>query len=348
MKKYLYIGLMALLAMPLMMSCKDKNPADNPNENKWSDEEPGSTEWFEDLITGEDTAKIVNYSDADMVGIWRCVAFIETDKEGNILRSQDYILTSEIERGGMQFYMALWENHESVYYRHLMMNGYPVLEESEGTWQLQKSSVRFKDKMIPNTAPYNDPEHFKIDFLERERLVLSQECINDKNEHCVYYEVWQREQELPKIDTKLPIDRMLETSWKVIADTLAIDAWNSDPKTGTTTDQKIFVKETGVFAGCSFRFKKDSTFSVTDKAGKSKTYKWRLAEYSEPTYVSFTVIELGDKWPSPITYYTVWLPSNETTMKLMGSAGERLPEAEVPKGFEDAALFQDIFLDPVK
>ena len=103
-----------------------------------------------------------------------------------------------------------------------------------------------------------------------------------------------------------------------------------------------------IFTDCSFRFKKDSTFSVTDKSGKSKTYKWRQAEYSEPTSVTFTVVELGDKWPVPITLYTVWLPSNETTMKLMGNAGERLPEAEVPKGFENGALFQDIFLDPVK
>ena len=347
MKKVFQIAMLAALVLPLMVSCKGKNVPDDPSrDNKWTDAEPGSEEWFEDLITGEESDEIKTFSEADFVGYWRKVASAKTDKQGEILRWSDDILYSEIDRGHVQSYMELKRDMTSIYYQYLMNSGYPVLGEQKGTWSLDGNNIALINH-YSNGDPYIDDEHLFVELVEKERIVLSVQYRDGEGKSCMYYVIYQRETGLPDVSqVQLPVDRLVGSPWKVVADTLYITAWNRGPG-GTIEKQADVDKEANMFAKCVFTFKRDSTFTVKDAGGATKTYKWSVPEDTwDPTYISFTVKEISDKWPSPVKFYTIWLPANETSMKLFGGTGERMETP--PAGWDEGEERQEIYLDPVK
>lgn len=355
MKKLLYFALMALLAMPIMFSCKEKNNPNEPTkeENPWTDEEPGTEDWLEDLITGEEEDEIMTYSEEDLQGTWRFGATAITDKKGNILSWGDnYQVGGDIDRGGSVGYMQLFvSEHKSTYSSYRKENGVPIIRTTEGTWELNKHKITFVNKSMSGN-PYVDETNMTIELLEKERLVLKTEYFNTyENKSGVYYEIYERVPGLPDIsNVKMPQEIFVSSTWKVTSDTTCINAWSDNPD-GTFKKNDCLDKKLGTFKDCTFKFNSDSTLTLTDAAGKVSTYKWTWMETSitDPLIISFVVSEINDKWPAPNmtefnSYYELaGYGYEKTLLRLFAWTREGV---EVPAGYEHATRNLEINLEP--
>lgn len=354
MRKVFYFALVALLAMPIMFSCKEKNNPNEPTkeENPWTDEEPGTEDWLEDLITGEDEDEITSYDESNIRGTWRMAAYATKDKKGNILLWDDcYSGHGDIDRGGELRYMQLFEHeHQSAYSRYRKENGVPVIRTDEGTWELDKNKLTLNNKMLSGIS-YVDETNMTIDLLEEDRLVLKTDFANNgEGKSGVYYEIYERVNALPDIsNVKTPQDIFVSTTWKVTSDTTYINAWVNG-KDGQDEKRDRLDKKLGTFKDCTFQFGKDSILTITDANGKASTYKWTWMETSkmDPLIISFVVSEIKDQWPLPkMTEFTSFYElkeygSEKSLLRLFAWTWAE----QVPTGYEKATKDLEINLEP--
>jgi len=339
MKKYSKLAVLAALLMAVMSGCKWHIMPSNP----WTNEEPGTEKWFDELTSGEEEDAIYDYKVSDLVGCWQLVATTDKNPDGEIVRFQDWLYTGELDHGGQEYYLQLFEDMKSAYTFHLMQDGYPILRGREGHWELISNKVTFFGKSQNSAAmPTTDgDERYTIELVEKNRVVFSMPSTDNNGNACTYYEIYQRVDGLPDLsDVKLPQELFVESEWKVVADTFYTAVWNepSDPFT------KMDIQP-NKFAGCTFKFNTDKTFTVKDKAGAVKTYKWLPND--NPTYIAFIVEEASDPWPSKVVFFSIFDKSQGKFENLkMSGDSERLDHAV--DGYKNAIYCHDIHLDIVK
>ena len=296
MKKVLYFALVALLALPLMFSCK---PKDEPEAQKYDPENPeegiGSNEWFDYWTEGEDSAK-VEIDIKNLTGFWQLRA------EGS--KSQDPNDPDLILKPGFIYDLAVREEQYFYYYElkedmtdtlFMMTNrlwgeaaGVATLDKYPGTWQVIGQKLTINRQVFPNgfdVTPAAAKSEFSIYLLEKDRMVWRY------NDNC--YAVFVRAEKPKEPKNRSLTEVLTSKKWNIAYDhqlTTGFKASN-DPHdaSGGTTDTLETKKN--MWHNYKLEFKAeggDSTLIVYDAAGnKFEEFSWSVYGGDDIIYLSF-------------------------------------------------------------
>lgn len=266
--------LLALLALPLMFSCKPKNGPDDPNN---PENQPGTEEWFEKWTEESNPEYAVTVQESNLTGLWQ-LKMVSWVKNGDSILSWsvDFEFNAE-ERSTsavQDMYLQLMSDHKMLFHIYSDHSnegiGKTTYEKREGTWSLSGKTLTIEGEMHGYRID-NEKNIFTVKVLENERLVITTPFM-DMEEEGLTYEAFARVAELPAV----PVDKtvpevMLSSKWKVVCDSITrVDSKHEseqdkgDGKYDYTTIQK------NKYTGYTFEFKAgaDTTLVVSDVAGK--------------------------------------------------------------------------------
>ena len=282
---------MAMMILPMMMSCKPVNPVDDPKDPQ-QDTLPTPQEQLEDWTTGADSLKVPASVDA-LVGIWR-YAF-RSEKYKDSVRVNNWKIYEEPDGGPIQnIYWELKKDMTIVVYDFYLADSVPVVNISKGKWSLKDSKYFILDwGQVVNEKPALD--QYTVEYVEADRFVISYIISGNENmpEDRIWCDGYQRVAQLPALPEN-PSDRLTAQPWKVVSDTM----WTFTYKTVEirpdefvgVTDMKE-KKANQVVTNGTFTFKEDGVFTImNDKGEKIGLYEWK--EDVTSSNAQFKIIDL--------------------------------------------------------
>lgn len=288
MKKVLYFTLVALLALPLMFSCKQKY---DPYEEKYDPENPeegiGTNSWFDYWTEGEDSAK-VEIDINNLTGVWQLRA------EGS--KSQDPNDPDLILKPGFIYDLAVREEQYFYFYElkadftdtlYMMTNrlwgeaaGVSTLDKYPGTWQVIGQKLTINRQAFPSgfdMRPEAEKREFSIYLLEKDRMVWR---YNDNN-----YAVFVRAEKPKEPKNPKLTDILTSKKWNIAYDHQLTTAFRpytaaEDPHDGSGGISDTVETKKNLWHNYKLEFKAegaDSTLIVYDASGnKFEEFSWRV------------------------------------------------------------------------
>ena len=285
MKKVLYFALVALLALPLMFSCKPKNDPED-EEVVYNPEKPdegiGSKSWFDYWTEGEEE-DAVEIDIKNLTGVWQLRA------EGVKYEDPD---NPNLDLNPGFLYDLAWQEEEYFYYYEIkedftdtlfvMKNsmygvtaGISILEKYPGTWQVIGKKLTINRQRFPGIMDDREEARkveFSIYLLEKDRMVW----LYDNN--C--YVAFVRAEKPKEPKTRKLTEVLTEKKWKISNDYQLIVGCvpNPDPKdpSGGTYDTLSVNKNMWKDYQLEFKINDtDSILTVYDYSGtKVEEYAW--------------------------------------------------------------------------
>ena len=253
MKKVLNFALVALLALPLMMSCKPKNDPDNPDN---PENHAGTEEWFEKWTEGNAEDK-VPIKEENLHGIWAMAARATIHKDSVApLGGIDYSNVTD-----MGYFVEIRKDETCTLYQ-FEENG---LVKDECKWSLDTKSgeILFYDNMTWSTTWALLDGTYAVELLEEKRLVLSQpRWDNPKEKEYLIYLRIDKLPELPKTNTEI----LVGNSWKVVSDSVYTFKY-VDGKEGFIVEEVVEVKTVNQFKDVVLTFKANGGLYAEDANG---------------------------------------------------------------------------------
>ena len=288
----------------------------NPPENPWTDEQPGSEKWLEELTTGEDSVQIKDYQTSDLVGIWQLVAYAYKDNNGNIVTYSDLLgsYAGLLDRNGSEFYVCLGEDMKSSYSVYSLVDGLRVLNTMEGTWSLSG------DQIILHEKEYTSFNHnmFTIDLLEKNRVVLKHfgyEAGYQKDLY--YYEIYQRVDRLPESEVKSAGEILVANPWKVVADTtLVLGRTFPQEEDKPAEIDTLKIEANTVLANYVLSFGKNGQLSIQDASGvEVASYKYEAQSTGSVRNRQIHLISDNNTFLFQLTEYMAFVPDSKDDTK---------------------------------
>ncbi len=261
MKKFLYFAMMAMLAMPLIMSCEKKDYDPRNPEDPFNPEDPnshvGSEEWFDNWTKG-DKEDAITMNVENLIGKWDLIIFA--------LKANDSVapIDSRVYQEDDFYdheYLELRKNKEFV--THRLNQGQQQL--IEGTWEVENNKIIFSSVAIQ----FSNGQPLKITVLEEDRLVLKCQYSHDDEVYC--YFVFKRIENFPELP-KPNIEIITANGWKITSDTTTcyerkghIDSLDVFTP---YEDAKVAELKINQYKGSTMMFYPDGTFIFKNAEGK--------------------------------------------------------------------------------
>lgn len=288
MKKSLYFALVALLALPLMFSCKPKNVPEDPTDPEQQDTIKTPEEIEEEWQEGVDSLKVSVSPDA-FIGIWRYAYESSKYKDSTDFNSSRWLEEGNLETPWMcDLYYEFKKDFSCVLYNiHKAEIGDPnvdgkvyVVDTAHLTWSIKDGKSLWLDHGYEiEGVQYIDK--LTIEYVEENRFVVSEKRHDPQRptmDHVVY-SGYQRVNQLPELPSN-PSDRLTKQAWKVVSDTLNI--YDINPITlpdGSISSENILKekKVNTLAVNGTFSVKEDGVFTITNANGdKIGLYEWEL------------------------------------------------------------------------
>lgn len=302
MKKFLYFALMAMLAMPLMVSCEKEYDPRDP-KSKFDSEDPrshsGSQEWFDNWTKGNKEDALVITAE-NLIGNWDLIIFTMKAND-SLVPINAYVY----EEGSSDHeYMELQQSKE--YVMHRMDNGTQIV--TKGKWEVQNNKLIFSNDRGEVAIPRSNGEELKIIVLEEDRLVLkcAYNQMGDNNDDELYcYFVYKRIGSIPELP-KPTVEHLIASSWKVLSDTITYyevhGHYNSehvfieDTDANGHTQEKITEQKINTYKDAVIRFYEDGAFRIKDASGKTLgEAQWELQQDLGNGWILLSFHEIDDE-----------------------------------------------------
>lgn len=327
MKKVLYFALVAVMALPLMFACKEKN---GPEEKVVYDPEKpeegiGTTSWLYYWIGGEakDTVPVIMQN---LTGVWQLRAqatpIMDPNNPDSVLSSgaeydlsfkeEEYFYYYELKEDFTDTLLVMQNSHSGV------TAGVSKLEKFPGKWKLAGKQLTINRERAPQSMSETaTAEEFTIYLLEKDRMVWKYK----ENSFAVFVRA-----DKPKEPKNRQLTEVLTSKkWAISYDYQKVLGYvpNPDPNdpSGGTYDT-LSTKE-DMWKGYELEFKiedGDSTLIVYDASkAKVEDYAWRILYGDNITYLYFQLkVKEGSKLFTE-DLYMEWLDFKDYNKALMSS-----------------------------
>ena len=284
MRKTLYFALVALLALPLMFSCKPKNGPDDPTDPQHQDSIKTPEEIIDDWTEGVDSLKVSVSPDA-FIGIWRFAFEADKLKDSTDFNGTRWLQEGETETPwGYDFYYEFKKDFSCVsyYIREAQPGEEPkvyVVDTAHLTWSIKDGKSLWIDHGYERTEGEQYIDKFDIEYVEENRFVVSEKWHypEDPKMDRTVYSGFLRVNQLPELP-KNPSDRMTKQPWKVVSDTLNIYDINPIvlPDGSISSENILKEKKVNTMAvNGTITVKEDGVLVITNANGeKIGLYEW--------------------------------------------------------------------------
>ena len=298
MKKSFYFALVALLALPLMFSCKSKN---DPEEEQvvYDPENPeegiGTPSWFDYWTEGEDSAK-VEIDIKNLTGVWQLRAEGTKNQDPNnpdLVLNPGFIYDLATREEQYFYYYEIKENFTDTLFAmknslYGVTAGVTTLEKYPGTWQVVGQKLTINRQVFPQGYDMREEaakREFSIYLLEKDRMVWRY----DENQYAVFVRA-----EKPKEPKNRKLTEVLtEKKWKIANDYQLIVGYvpNPDPNDPSGGSYDTLSINKNMWKDYQLEFKvngTDSILIVYDYSGnKVEEYGWSVYRGDNYTELSF-------------------------------------------------------------